>query len=327
MLTARNNPSGRLKIGGGPAVEHERPPTAETGPAMTTLLQDDPPSLAGEVANRIVADLGVPPCPAIVADLIAESRREEPDFPRIGALISRDPGIAAALMKTVNSPLYSVVVKATSVQQALLFLGLRSALRIVTGLALRHAFPASLAVAADPIWTNASRLAPVMGYLAQETRRADRDDAYTFGLFRDCGTLLMACRHGHAYTEALREHGFPHTLTLLTLESGLSGTDHAHAGHALATSWYLPESLCLAVRHHHDGRALAEGLPLVGREARALVALGFLADRILDASPGAVAQVVWSRWRAQVLSALGLDEADVAALAEGALASAADEAP
>jgi HD-like signal output (HDOD) protein len=276
------------------------------------------------VADRIVADLGVPPCPAIVIDLLAESRRDEPDFPRIGALISRDPGLAAALMKTVNSPFYSVVVKATSVQQALLFLGLRSALRIVTGLALRHAFPATLAADTDPVWSNAARLAPVLGCLAHATRRADRDDAYTFGLFRDCGTLLMMGRHGPLYAEALREHGFPHTLTLLALESGIAGTDHAQAGFALAKSWYLPETLCYAVRHHHDGRALSEGLPLVNREARALVALGFLADRILDPSPSAVAEVVWARWRAQVLATLGLDEADVPALAEEALAAAAD---
>ena len=291
---------------------------------MQLLAPDDSPTLAGEVASRIVTDLGVPPCPAIVSDLLAESRREEPDFPRIGPLIARDPGLAAALMKTVNSPFYSVVVKATSVQQALLFLGLRSAVRIVSGLALRHAFPASLAAASDPVWSHAARLAPVLGCLAQATRRADRDDAYTFGLFRDCGTLLMLCKHGQAYSESLREHGFPHTLTLLTLESGLAGTDHAHAGHALATSWYLPETLCLAVRHHHDGRVLSEALPVVNRDTRALVALGFLADHILDAQPSPVAQVVWSRWRPQVLQVLGLDEGDLPALAEETLATAAD---
>ncbi len=292
---------------------------------MPVLAPDDTPTLAGEVASRIVTDLGVPPCPAIVADLIEESRREEPDFPRIGALISHDPGLAAALMKTVNSPFYSVVVKATSVQQALLFLGLRSAVRIVAGLALRHAFPATLAAQTDPVWSHAARLAPLLGYLAQATRRADRDDAYTFGLFRDCGTLLLLCKHGHAYSESLRENGFPHTLTLLTLESGLAGTDHAHAGHALAKSWYLPESLCLAIRHHHDGRVLADALPVVNRDARALVALGFLADHILDEKPSPVAQVVWSRWQPQVLGALGLDEADLPDLAEDALAAARDD--
>lgn len=292
---------------------------------MQLLAPDDSSSLAGEVASRIVADLGIPPCPALVTELLDEARREDPDFPRIAAIIAHDPALAAALLKTVNSPFYSVVVKAKTVQQALLFLGLRSAVRIVTGLAMRHAFPASLAAVADPIWTHAARLAPVLGHLAQATRRADRDDAYTFGLFRDGGTLLFAAKHGARYAESLREQGFPHTLTLLTLEAGLAGTDHAHAGAALAASWYLPETLCQAVRYHHDGRALAEGLPLVSREARVLVALGFLADHVLAADPSPVAAVVWSRWKPQVLDVLGLDEDDLPALAEEALAAAEDD--
>jgi HD-like signal output (HDOD) protein len=138
------------------------------------------------------------------------------------------------------------------------------------------------------------------------------------------GTLLFAAKHGAGYAEALRDQGFPHTLTLLTLESGLAGTDHAHTGSALAASWYLPEPLCQAVRHHHDGRALTEGLPLVSREARVLVALGFLADHVLAAEPSPVAGVVWARWKPQVLSVLGLGEDDLPALAEEALAAAAE---
>ena len=273
--------------------------------------------------QRHAEQTDLPPCPAIVTQLMAEAAHDEPDFPRMGELLSADPALAAALMQTVNSPFYSLVVKANSVQQALLFLGLRSSVRLVTGLALAQAFPSSEGEIAGRIWDSAARFAPMVGFLAQSLGGVDRDEAYTYGLFRDCGQLMLLKRHGHAYAELLEEQDWPHALTLIASEGAQFHADHAHVGEKLAAGWYLPPAICQAVRYHHDGRAFAGQLPGLEPEARTLVALGFLADRLVAPDADPVVRVVWQRWQPALFATLGLGEGDLDRLAEGARAAGA----
>ena len=76
-------------------------------------------------AEEIVNDIGIPPCPALLTKLMREMRSDEPDFVALGKLIGSDVSLAAAMLKTVNSPFYGLRTKATSVQQAITYLGTR----------------------------------------------------------------------------------------------------------------------------------------------------------------------------------------------------------
>ena len=67
-------------------------------------------------AERVVRSIQLPPCPAILTKLVREMRLDEPDLKRFDALISSDVGLAAALLKTVNSPFYGLQRKATSIR-------------------------------------------------------------------------------------------------------------------------------------------------------------------------------------------------------------------
>ena len=89
-------------------------------------------------AEQIVKEIGIPPCPGILTSLLREMREDEPDFKKIGRLIGSDVSLAAAMLKTVNSAFYGRKTKATSVQQALAMLGMRTVGTVVTGLLLRR---------------------------------------------------------------------------------------------------------------------------------------------------------------------------------------------
>lgn len=102
---------------------------------MSTAFQQ----LAVE-AEKAVKDLGIPPCPAILGRIMRESAAVDPDFRKIGEWLSADVSLAAAMLKTVNSPFYGLQRKAETVHQALMFLGLRTVSLIVTRLMLRQVF-------------------------------------------------------------------------------------------------------------------------------------------------------------------------------------------
>ena len=70
-------------------------------------------------ADKIVREIGIPPCPAILTKLLKEMREDEPDYNKASKLIGADVSLAAAMLKTVNSAFFGLATKATSVNQAL----------------------------------------------------------------------------------------------------------------------------------------------------------------------------------------------------------------
>ncbi len=266
-------------------------------------------------ARKIVGEIGIPPCPAVLTKLLREMREDEPDFPGIGTMLSSDIGLAAAMLKTVNSPFYGLGRKATSIKQALMLLGLQNVARLVTGLLLRQAFAVSNNEAMEGFWTNAANIAAGTAHLAHTLRCAERDEAYTFGLFRDCGMPLLAGKYAD-YTNLLSASNLAHGQALLDAEEERYGLTHALVGYHMATSWYLAPELCQAIQQHHDVRLLDQGAD--GGRGGVLVALGMLAEHIvlMSEEDGAAADGNWPEVGQAVLRRLDLTEADVARLAD-----------
>ena len=123
-------------------------------------------------AEQIVADIGIPPCPAILTKLMQEMRHDEPNFAKLGKLIGADVSLAAAMLKTVNSPFYGLRTRATSIQQALALLGLRHVAQLVTGLLLRDAFHGGSSDLMDEYWESSSAIAETSAALAGEVEWA-----------------------------------------------------------------------------------------------------------------------------------------------------------
>ena len=145
-------------------------------------------------AERIINEIGLPPCPAILTTLMREMRADDPDFVKLGKLIGSDVSLAAAMLKTVNSPFYGLRSKASSVQQAIALLGLRNVAQIVTGLLLRQAFSGGASEMLEEFWEVSSAVAVLSALLAREVRGKGRDEAYTFALFQDGKPVYMMHR-------------------------------------------------------------------------------------------------------------------------------------
>lgn len=225
-------------------------------------------------AERIVRELGIPPCPAILTRLLPEMRQDDPDFKKIATLISSDVGLAAAMLKTVNSPFFGLRTKATSVQQALSLLGLLNVIQIVTGSLLRMAFPEG-SEDLDNYWEKSSGIAQVAARLAGPLAGMDRDDVYTFALFRDCGIPLMLRKYPK-YADFLADEGATATRPFTQIEQILFKMDHAHVGSQLAATWMLPDDTSAAILYHHDYPAVESGELAEG--ACKLVAVGLVAE-------------------------------------------------
>jgi HD-like signal output (HDOD) protein len=255
-------------------------------------------------AEQIVRNLGIPPCPEVLTTLLREMRKDETDYMTISNLISGDVGLAAAMLKTVNSPFFGLRNKVTSVHQAITMLGLRNVKEIVTGLLLRNMLPAGESKAMQHFWDTSSGIAMTASMLAKPLAGLDREDAYTFALFRDCGIPLMVKR----FPQYDRFYADPVSAaqSLTDAESAKFGIDHARVGAQLARTWHLPEETCRAISMSHDYPSLvADDAPDV---ARKLVALGLAAEYIYARCTSNGACADWTVGGDAAVAALGTSE-------------------
>lgn len=270
------------------------------------------PEVLDHEAEQIVRDIGIPPCPAILTKLMQEMRGDEPDFGRIGKLIGGDVSLAAAMLKTVNSPFYGLRAKATSVQQAIALLGLRNVAQLVTGLLLRQAFAGGTSDLMDEFWESSSGIAQTNLVLARKVNVIDRDGAYTFALFRDCGILAMmgAFKDYRPVLAGAKGEG---AASVTDVEDQRYKMNHARIGYQLAKTWLLPDEICRAILWHHDYAALQDGraglpVPIVSH-----IALTLAAEWLYVKSAMGITSAEWRRGGAFALERLGITQAELEA--------------
>jgi HD-like signal output (HDOD) protein len=79
-------------------------------------------AIAGGDFNAIFKGIDIPPLPLAVQRLITEINKDDPDLDELAKLISSATGIAAKVIKTVNSSYYSPRSPVTQIKQAAMFL-------------------------------------------------------------------------------------------------------------------------------------------------------------------------------------------------------------
>lgn len=258
-----------------------------------------------EEVSQLLVNIVIPPCPKIVLALVQEARAEDPDLATLDKLLSSDVGLAAAILKTANSPFYGLSRKVQAVKQALLVLGIRAMTNIVTLLALQKAL-AVPAGSLDRFWDRSNYHAIVCARLARYLRSISADGAYTFGLFNDCGIPILIQRFPE-YKETLRlandsERPF------VDIENERHHTSHALVGAILARSWQLPEIVCEAIRDHHAPELLSGETSDASGDVSALRAISLIADYLVNDFLNAPQEAEWLHYGGQAMAYLGLDE-------------------
>jgi HD-like signal output (HDOD) protein len=234
----------------------------------------------GAAAAEQLLQVELPARPGVLVALSAQMQLEEPDFQQISELISADPGLASAVVKTANSPYVGLGRRVSSVLQALYYLGMGEVFSIVTGLMLRRVFAAN-DDRIERLWDESARRAGLMARLAREARWVKPERAHTCGLFENCGMAVLLL-HAPGYKEVFAQ--VVAAPDPQRFEREQYGLDHPVIGDALVRTWGLPETIALAVRHHHGIQdLLRQSLP---EESMVLVALSALANEALARTRG-----------------------------------------
>ena len=212
---------------------------------------NNPTPLDDEQIRRILRGITVPPQPQIIVDIHMEQAMPNPDIRRIGQLISHDVGLAGTILKVVNSSLFGLKNRITSIEQAVQILGLQTIIRITEGLSIKGEMDDETIIALGGFWDSAMDIASVSATIARDIGYQSPDKAYCLGLFHNCGVPLLMRAHAH-YSDIMRESYSRPGERVIDTENRLLKTNHAVVGYFVAKSWSLPQDLCDVIAEHHS---------------------------------------------------------------------------
>ncbi|MBA1202318.1 HDOD domain-containing protein [Pseudomonas capeferrum] len=270
--------------------------------------------LTAEQIQQALQGISIPPQPQIMVDLQFEQYMPDPDLETIAKLISQDPGLSGALLKLVNSAHFGLSNKIGSIQRAVNLLGSRSIINLINAQSIKGEMSDETIVTLNRFWDTAQDVAMTCLTLAKSTGIQAVDEAYTLGLFHDCGVPLMLKRFpdymGVLEDAYARTSG---TCRVVDTENRALNTNHSVVGYYTAKSWRLPEHLTAAIANHHNALAIFQDDSSRNTSLKNLLAVLKMAEHICASYRVLGNQSVDHEWNAigpLVLDYIGLSEYD-----------------
>lgn len=260
--------------------------------------------------EKSLREIGIPPRPAILDHIRSEMQKDEPDFNQLARLVASDVALTASLISITNSPFFGFRGRVNTPREALMMLGLNAASKAIAGIAMRQAFPRSPHL--ERFRDASARIARLSGWLAQSVtnNKLRADDAYTFGLFRDCGIPILLT-HNPDYFEILNRANHEAVHCFTEIEDSALPTNHTIVGSLLAQSWWLTEDTCLSIRNHHGVALLHTPNIPPSLNSRQMIAVAQLAEYLLQAHSGLSYTQEWGKLGPGCMQLLNLTEEDM----------------
>jgi HD-like signal output (HDOD) protein len=254
-------------------------------------------------------DIIVPPCPELLTALQREVSQPDPDPAVIARIAGSDVAMAAALIRIANSSYYARSRSARTVNEVVAMFGVKPTVAILTGFLTCNSMPVNSPLLGH-FWESSTRRSLAMGYIARQMYGLDADVAQMCGLFCHVGIPVML-QGVRGYSGTLAEALARQDRSFTETENAAHRTDHTVVGAIVAKTWRLPAVVYLAVRLHHDFTALNDAA--IPSEVRSLVAIGCIAEHLVNRHEGVREQKEWALHGPECLAYLQVNELEVAA--------------
>lgn len=262
------------------------------------------------MAEKLINGFQVPVKPQILIEIQQEQAKPFASPNVIAKIIAKDVAMSAAVLKSVNSPIFGLQRKITDINQSVILLGSRNVSNLVTFFELKKGVGTKSSISHEKYWDLAMETANVMMLIIDSLSskiKCANEDAYAFGLFRDCGIPLMAMKYSN-YKALLIEVNKQSETVMTEIEDNYYQTNHAVVGYFVARSWNLPQNLCELILRHHEPDFLQASD--VTKEQKDLYAVAKFAGNVLSQYHVRKDESEWNLVKDSVLGHLGLSEMD-----------------
>jgi len=167
--------------------------------------------------------------------------------------IIKDQGLTAKILKLANSAYYGLSRNVKTVSEATVLLGFQAVKSMVLATSVGKVFDKELpgyALGKEALWRQSQVCAITTRVVAKKARFPKADQAYTAGLLRDIGKVILDHYMAEQY-ELIVEQVYSSKKSFLEVEQDILGFDHGQVGARIAEKWHLPEDLVEAIALHH----------------------------------------------------------------------------
>ncbi len=211
------------------------------------------PSLHESIIRAFASDqLQLPAFPAVAMKLQQALQDPKTRVTDLEAMIVGDQALASQVLRAANSSLYQGLQHITTIQKAIVRLGIRQVANLAMALSQRSLYLIRNPVFSgylERLWQHAIASAMGSQWLARRCGYSmQADNAFLAGLLHNIGQLVILRVMDELHVgRNPDEDDLPETL----LHEILNSTMHNAQGYVLMKRWNLPEEYCIVTRDHH----------------------------------------------------------------------------
>jgi putative nucleotidyltransferase with HDIG domain len=212
-------------------------------------------ALQNDAIRTIVARLTkVPSLPSLYFDIVEKLQEPNVMIDEIGALISRDVGMTANILKLVNSAYFGMARRISDTTEATRYLGVETIKTLVLSIEAFSQFENSDlgGLSLKTVWDHSIRTAALAKSIAASVSndRKLAEEAFVAGLLHDIGKIILGANQSKTYPTAL-SMAQSQRIPLWEAERLVFCVDHADVGGYLLGLWGLPIPVVEAAALHH----------------------------------------------------------------------------
>lgn len=269
-----------------------------------------------ELLNDILSCPNLPSLPAVAVRVLELTSDPDVRLDELARTIQGDQALSVKILRTVNSSFYGLRKRCTSIDKALVLLGLAPVKSLVLGFSLVSCMSgdADDGFPYQQYWRRSLESAVAAKTTAKRMGFECDDEAFLAGLFQDMGMVAIFRALDKRYLDILARAGGSHA-DLVRTEMEALEINHPEVGAILGESWKLPPELYIPVKYHERPTAC----PTEHSRTARCVAVGNIVHEVLRSDDPTPALRECYRRAEQWL---GLSNADV----DGIITEAGDAA-
>jgi len=208
--------------------------------------------LKKEIYLKLSSIKNLPVMPDLAIDLMSYTIDDDTSIKEISKIISRDPALAAQILKVANSAFYALKGKIGSLEKAIILLGLREIKNLIFALSVIKLFPKNTKYSFDKkaFLKHSIITAKTSELLTKNLQLKFEVSPFIVGLLHDIGKIFLD-QNFHDEFNAVLEEAKKDDKNLFEIEGQEFGTDHAYIGGHIATIWNFPQELIDGIKFHH----------------------------------------------------------------------------
>lgn len=188
----------------------------------------------------------LPTIPSTLKKLLTVIENPKVSLSEIGAFISNDPVLTSRVIKVVNSPVYGFPGRISSVNQALILLGLN----VVKGMLLGVSVFEAMKKAMEGLWEHSVGCAVTSKIIATKKGLGDVEEISVAGILHDIGKVALGLKFPDQYKGVIKT-AIDKNMLIMDAERELFFITHADAGAWIGKRWNFPKSLLEIMEYHH----------------------------------------------------------------------------